>query len=107
MWSKFALFIDSLFSSLTISFLFYLWLNRIYKSAILVKIISILIDFFDSTEKEDGCSIKILKNTPIRIVYDDYKPVAIGHFIEDRFLQINELLSLVFDYPRKEEDSLK
>ncbi len=41
--SKVALFIDSLFLSFIISFLIYLWLNKFYKNAIFVKIISILI----------------------------------------------------------------
>lgn len=41
--SKFALFIDSLFSSFSITFIIYLWLNKIYKNANLVNFISIIV----------------------------------------------------------------
>jgi hypothetical protein len=41
--SKFALFVDSLFSSFSITFIIYLWLNKIYKNANLVNFISIIV----------------------------------------------------------------
>lgn len=41
--SKFALFIDSLFLSFSITFIIYLWLNKIYKNANLVNFISIIV----------------------------------------------------------------
>lgn len=41
--SNFALFIDSLFLSFSITFIIYLWLNKIYKNANLVNFISIIV----------------------------------------------------------------
>lgn len=41
--SKFALFFDSLFLSFSLSLIIYLWLNKLYKNAILVNLFSIMI----------------------------------------------------------------
>lgn len=40
--TKFALFFDSLFLSVSTSFIFYIWLNKIYKNAIFVNLFSII-----------------------------------------------------------------
>ena len=40
--TKYALFFDSLFLSVSTSFIFYIWLNKIYKNAIFVNLFSII-----------------------------------------------------------------
>lgn len=61
-------------------------------------IIQALIEIFDR-EDDSSVSIKALKNTPIRIVFDDTsswggKAIAIGHFMKDRFVLIEDLMKV-------------
>lgn len=61
-------------------------------------IIRALIDIFDK-EDDDSVNLGALKNTPIRIVYDNEnqyggKAVAIGHYMKDRFVFIEDLMQL-------------
>ena len=56
-------------------------------------ILSFLIDFFDKTD-DNGVSFKTLENTPVRLIFDDSKVIAIGHFMEDRFVLITDLMKL-------------
>jgi len=61
-------------------------------------ILRALIDIFDK-EQDDSVKIKELNGTPIRIVFDNKnvhggKSVAIGHFMKDRFVFIEDLMKL-------------
>ena len=56
-------------------------------------ILSFLIDFFDKTD-DNGVSFKALENTPVRLILDDSRVIAIGHFMKDRFVIINDLMKL-------------
>ena len=61
-------------------------------------ILRALIEIFDK-EDDSSVSINALKNTPIRIVYDaDNKfgghSVAIGHFMKDRFILVDDLMKV-------------
>lgn len=57
-------------------------------------IIRFLIELFDK-EDDNSVSFHILEGTPIRIVYDkDNKAIAIGNFMEDRFIMIEDLMRL-------------
>lgn len=56
-------------------------------------IIRALIDIFDK-EHDSGAKLSVLKGTPIRIVYQERKAVAIGHFMKDRFVLIEDLMQL-------------
>lgn len=61
-------------------------------------IIRALIEIFDK-EDDNSVSIKRLENTPIRLVFKGNntwggKTVAIGHFMKDRFVLIDELMKI-------------
>lgn len=61
-------------------------------------IIRCLIELFDK-ENDDSVNLNELKDTPIRIVFDDKNPyngkaIAIGHFMSDRFIMIEDLMRL-------------
>ncbi len=59
-------------------------------------ILSFLIDFFDRTD-DNGVSFKTLEGTPVRLIFDDSKVIAIGHFMKDRFVLITDLMKLEVD----------
>lgn len=59
-------------------------------------VLSALIDIFDK-EDDNGVNITKLNGTPIRVVYNDKsscgsKSVAIGHYMKDRFIFIDDLM---------------
>lgn len=61
-------------------------------------ILRALIDIFDLSN-DDSVDITVLKNIPIRLVFDSKnswgsKAVAIGHFMKDRFIIIDELMKI-------------
>lgn len=60
-------------------------------------ILRALIEIFDK-EDDDPVSIYKLKNTPIRLVFNGVpwgsKAIAIGHFMKDRFVVIDELMKI-------------
>lgn len=61
-------------------------------------ILRALIELFDK-EDDNSVSIKELKGTPIRLVFDSKnawgsKAVAIGNFIKDRFILIEDLMKI-------------
>ena len=56
-------------------------------------IIRCLIELFDQ-ENDCGCNFDILNGVPIRLVFDNHKCIAIGHFMEDRFILIEDLMHL-------------
>ena len=54
-------------------------------------IIKRLVEFL-GIEEEDGLALSQIKNVPIRIVYDNNKTVALGHFMKDKFITIEDLM---------------
>ena len=61
-------------------------------------ILRALIDIFDKSD-DNSVNIKALEGTPIRLVFDSVnswggKAVAIGHFMHDRFVMIDELMKI-------------
>lgn len=50
-----------------------------------------LVEFLD-IEREDGITLSQIKNIPIRIVYDGNKTIAFGHFMDDKFITIEDLM---------------
>lgn len=61
-------------------------------------ILRALIEIFDK-EDDNAVSVSDLCNTPIRLVFDSDNPwgskaVAIGHFIKDRFILIDDLMKI-------------
>ena len=57
-------------------------------------IIKTLIELFDKS-REDGVDLSALKNTPIRLVTNNHfggRCVAIGHFMKDKFIFIEDLM---------------
>lgn len=58
-------------------------------------IISTLVDLFDKTE-DSGIYLRDLKGTPLRVIYSkvDGKALAIGHFIKDQFIYIDDLMKV-------------
>lgn len=61
-------------------------------------ILRALIDIFDK-ENDNSVSIKALEGTPIRLVFNSNsswgsKAVAIGHFMKDRFVLIDDLMKI-------------
>lgn len=61
-------------------------------------ILRALIDIFDK-ENDNSVSIKALEGTPIRLVFNSAnswgsKAVAIGHFMKDRFVMIDDLMKI-------------
>ena len=55
-------------------------------------VLPLLYDFFDKT-RDDWGSFEDIERTPIRVVYDGAECVAIGHFMEDRYLIVKEFMS--------------
>lgn len=65
-------------------------------------VIQNLVELLDLGD-DDGITLSDVKNIPIRIAYHKaYGTVAIGHFMKDRFITIDDLAA---SYPDKEEDS--
>lgn len=61
-------------------------------------ILRALIEIFDK-ENDNSVNIKKLEGTPIRLVFDGKNPwgskvVAIGHYMKDRFVMIDELMKI-------------
>ena len=61
-------------------------------------ILRALIEIFDK-EDDNSVSIKALQGTPIRLVFNGdnswgEKAVAIGHFMKDRFVMIDDLMKI-------------
>lgn len=56
-------------------------------------IIRVLVWLFDK-EQEDGISLKELIGTPLRIVYVNNRAIALGHFMKDRFVLIDDLMKV-------------
>lgn len=61
-------------------------------------ILQVLTDLFDKNE-EDGFNINKLVDTPIRVIFDNEnvfsgRCVAIGNFIQDQFVMVEDLLKL-------------
>lgn len=61
-------------------------------------ILRALIDIFDKSD-DNSVNIKALEGTPIRLVFNGAnswggKAVAIGHFMKDRFVMIDDLMKL-------------
>ena len=61
-------------------------------------ILRALIEIFDK-EDDNSVSVSALCNTPIRLVFDSENPwggkaVAIGNFIKDRFILIEDLMKI-------------
>lgn len=59
-------------------------------------IIRALVALLDLGLRDDGAALSEIRNVPIRIVFDGKefgRAVAIGHYIEDRFVFIDELAS--------------
>ena len=61
-------------------------------------IIRALIEIFDK-EDDNSVNMNVLKNTPIRLVFEGgnawgSKAVAIGHYMKDRFVLIDELMKI-------------
>ena len=57
-------------------------------------IIRMLVWLFDK-EREDGVLLTELIGTPIRIIYGaDSRAVALGHFMKDRFILIDDLMRI-------------
>lgn len=59
-------------------------------------IIRAIIELFDK-EDDNSVNINVLKGTPIRLVFDSKNPyygkvIAIGHFMKDRFILIEDLM---------------
>jgi hypothetical protein len=61
-------------------------------------ILRALIEIFDK-EDDNSVNIKALEGTPIRLLFDDTtswgsKAVAIGHFMKDRFVMLEDLMKI-------------
>ena len=50
------------------------------------------IDFFHLS-REDGVRLSDLKDIPVRLVYDGFRLIAIGDFMEDRFFLVRDLFA--------------
>lgn len=59
-------------------------------------ILRFLVDLFDKNN-DDGTNIKLLKNTPIRLIHsnNEYgKIIAIGHFMKNCFVYLDDIAKL-------------
>lgn len=56
-------------------------------------IIRALCELFDRCPEDGGSVLELLRDVPCRIALLDDKVIAIGHFMDDRFILIDDLLA--------------
>lgn len=55
-------------------------------------IIRALCELFDRCPEDGGSVLELLRDVPCRIVVEDDDVLAIGHFMDDRFILIDDLV---------------